>query len=194
MEYTEIIRKRRSIYDLGDKIDFSNEELKYFFEDILNFSPSSMNSQSTKIILLLDDESKKFWEKIKENENAKLRPERYKGFHGAKGTVLFFIDMDIVNKLQEKFPSLKENIRLWAYESSSVIYTNIWNGLMSMGLGANIQHYSAFVEDYVREKYKVAENLKLVAQMPFGKILSTEEEKEKTPMEDLFKMYGGQKG
>lgn len=189
MEYTEIIRERRSVYDLTDDVDISNEELKYFFEDILTYSPSSMNSQSTKIVLLLDEAGRNFWNKVKENARGNVNEEKFKGFINAKGTALIFYDGDIVSKLEEKFPSLKENFIRWAYENCAVVYTNIWNGLVSLNLGANLEHFNPFIESWVNDFYKLPKNFKLVAQMPFGGIISKPEEKKKLSIDEMFRMF-----
>ena len=43
-DYIEIIKKRRSYYNLSEDVDLTNEEIKYLVEDVMNATPSHMNS------------------------------------------------------------------------------------------------------------------------------------------------------
>ena len=85
-DYIEIIKKRRSYYNLSEDVDLTNEEIKYLVEDVMNITPSHMNSETTRIVLLLDDKSKDFWTRVNETFDKSINKEKLHGFYHAKGT------------------------------------------------------------------------------------------------------------
>ena len=58
-------KKRRSIYNLKDSISISDDELESMIAHAVKHVPSSFNSQSTRIVLLLNDNNNKFWDNTK---------------------------------------------------------------------------------------------------------------------------------
>lgn len=187
--YFEIIRNRRSYYNLSEGIDLSNEEVKYIFEDILNTTPSAMNSQPIRVVLLFDDKSKEFWTKVNETYDNKIDKDKFHGFYHAKGTALYFIDDDVVRKMEKDIPSYADRMEQWAEHACAMIQLNAWQGLRDENIGASLQHYNPHIDKWVRELYGLPENFRLVAQMPFGKIEEEPEEKEKASMDKLLKVF-----
>ena len=59
------IENRRTIYKTKTSISISDEELEEMIEHIVKYMPSAFNSQSTRIVLLLNDQHIKFWENAK---------------------------------------------------------------------------------------------------------------------------------
>lgn len=59
-------KKRRSIYNLKDSISISDDELESMIAHAVKHVPSSFNSQSTRIVLLLNDNNNKFWDNTKQ--------------------------------------------------------------------------------------------------------------------------------
>ena len=53
-----------------------------------------------------------------------------------------------------------------------------------LNVGASLQHYNPVIDARVKEIFDIPENFKLVAQMPFGGIVSEPDKKEK---EDIDK-------
>lgn len=53
-----------------------------------------------------------------------------------------------------------------------------------MNIGASLQHYNPVIDDAVKEIFDIPQTYKLLAQMPFGGIVSEPDAKEK---EDIGK-------
>ena len=63
--FSEAIESRRTIYNLEKSISISDEELEKIISHAVKHVPSAFNSQSTRIVLLLNDKNEKFWETTK---------------------------------------------------------------------------------------------------------------------------------
>lgn len=186
--YIEIIKKRRSYYNLSEDVDLSNEEIKYLVEDVMNTTPSHMNSQTTRIVLLFDEKSKEFWTKVNETFDNKIKEEKFHGFYHAKGTALFFIDTDEIKKQEKDIPSYKEYFETWGHHSLAMLQLNLWQALRDEGIGASNQHYNPVIDSWVKDLYELPDSWELTAEMPFGKIEEEPEKKDKKPIEEILKV------
>lgn len=65
MTFDNAMEERRSIYNLKDSISISDDELESMIAHAVKHVPSSFNSQSTRIVLLLNDNNNKFWDNTK---------------------------------------------------------------------------------------------------------------------------------
>ena len=187
--YIEIIKKRRSYYNLSEDVDLSNEEIKYLVEDVMNTTPSHMNSQTTRIVLLFDEKSKEFWTKVNETFDNKIKEEKFHGFYHAKGTALFFMDTDEIKKQEKDIPSYKEYFETWGHHSLAMLQLNLWQALRDEGIGASNQHYNPVIDSWVKEDYNLPASWELIAEMPFGKIEEEPEKKDKKPIEEILKVF-----
>lgn len=187
--YIEIIKKRRSYYNLSEDVDLSNEEIKYLVEDVLNTTPSQMNSQTTRVVLLFDEKSKEFWNKVNETFDNKIKEEKFHGFYHAKGTALFFIDTDEIKKQEKDIPSYKEYFETWGHHSAAMLELNLWQALRDENIGASNQHYNPVIDSWVKEDYDLPDSWELIAEMPFGKIEEEPEAKEKKPIGEILKVF-----
>lgn len=187
--YIEIIKKRRSYYNLSEDVDLSNEEIKYLVEDVMNVTPSHMNSQTTRIVLLFDEKSKEFWTRVNETFDNKIKEEKFHGFYHAKGTALFFIDKDEIKKQEKDIPSYKEYFETWGHHSLAMLQLNLWQALRYEGIGASNQHYNPVIDSWVKDLYELPDSWELTAEMPFGKIEEEPEAKEKKPIEEILKVF-----
>ena len=98
--------------------------------------------------------------------------------------MLYFEDTSVVKKLQEAFPSYKDNFPTWSQHTSAMHQFAIWTMLEDMGLGASLQHYNPLIDDEVRRTWNLPGDWMLIAQMPFGTPTGEPGEKE---FEDLSK-------
>ena len=96
-------------------------------------------------------------------------------FASGHGTVLYFEDTSVVKKLQEAFPSYKDNIPTWSQHTSAMHQFAIWTMLEDMGLGASLQHYNPLIDDEVRRTWNLPDNWMMIAQMLRMKRLSDED-------------------
>lgn len=63
--FLQEIEDRRTIYSTETTISISDKELEDMIEHIIKYTPSAFNSQSTRIVLLLNDQHHKFWDNTK---------------------------------------------------------------------------------------------------------------------------------
>ncbi|HIZ51143.1 MAG TPA: nitroreductase family protein [Candidatus Pseudomonas excrementavium] len=171
----EIYQKRRTQYALGKNLDVSNEQIIELVKEAVRQAPSSFNSQSSRAVILLGEQSELFWELTKEA----LRPlvpadafvnteNKLASFAAGAGTVLFFEDQDVVKGLQEQFASYADNFPIWSEQSSGIAQFAVWTALADAGIGASLQHYNPVVDAAVAETWDIPASWTLRAQMPFG--------------------------
>jgi len=184
--FWDAVIQRRSIYGLSDEKIVSSERITEIVRDAVKHVPSPYNSQSTRAIVLFDEAHKRFWRMTLDELKKVTKPERFGdtekkvdgSFASGYGTVLFFIDKDVVDELAAKFPLYAEKFALWSQHSSAMHQFVIWTALEAEGLGASLQHYSPLVDDAVRAAWNVPKAWQMVAQMPFGKPTMPPGEKE----------------
>jgi len=179
-----IIEKRRSVRMIDNSITLTDGELIKKITSILKHTPSSYNAQSQRIMVLLNNNHRDFWDLVLE-ELRKLVPEdkfsrtenKINNFKSGYGTVLFFDDEATTNGLTEKFPLYKENFINWAREQSGMLQINIWNQLAKHDIGASLQHYNEVIEEQAKVLLSIPKSWKMIAQMPFGNTLEQPNEK-----------------
>lgn len=171
----EIFRKRRTQYALGKNLPMGNEEVIALIKEAVRLAPSSFNSQSSRVVILLGEQSERLWELTREA----LRPmvpadafvnteKKLASFAAGAGTVLFFEDQDVVKGLQEQFASYADNFPIWSEQASGIAQFAVWAALADANIGASLQHYNPVVDDDVAKTWNIPASWTLRAQMPFG--------------------------
>ena len=191
------IKNRRSIYALGDEKIVSEEKIKEIVTDALLHTPSPFNSQSTRVVLLFNEEHRKFWQITLDELKKKVSPEQFEqttnkingSFAAGYGTVLFYEEKTIVDNLCSAFPSYAERFPHWSQHTNAMHQFVIWTALEAEGLGASLQHYNPLIDEEVRKHWNLPESWQLIAQMPFGKVLAPAGEKEFGKIEDRLKIF-----
>jgi predicted oxidoreductase (fatty acid repression mutant protein) len=189
-------QKRRSIYSLSDNIPISDKDVKTMIEECIIHAPSAFNSQSGRVVLLLNDEHKKLWE-IVLTELAKVTPvEKFtatelkiSSFAAGYGTVLFFEDNDVINDLQEQYPLYKEAFPQYSCQSSGMLQYMIWTSLSAVDIGASLQHYNPLIDKAVKKQWTLPQSWHLMSQMPFGKIEKSAQNKTFLPIKNRLKIF-----
>jgi predicted oxidoreductase (fatty acid repression mutant protein) len=193
MNYLDAIIARRSRYALKNTINLPEDKVIEAIKDSIKHTPSAYNTQSTRAVILLGENHKKLWNIVKEALLAKIGAERFvateakidKSFLSGYGTVLFFIDEDVVKEYAEK---ISDNFYGWATESAGMAQMNVWGALSSLGLGASLQHYNPLIDEKTKEAFDIPANWKLLSQMPFGDILSEPGAKTFKDIDELVKV------
>lgn len=183
-QFLSLAETRRSIYALGKEIPLSEDEVIHLIKQAVKQAPSAFNSQSSRILILLGNEHIKFWE-LTRTQLKKIVPEarfqatsdKLDSFSQAAGSVLFFEDQDVVQTLQQQFPSYADNFPVWSEHSTGIAQYAVWLALAEKGIGANLQHYNPLVDEEVRKQWSVPNSWTLRAQMNFGAILQPAGEK-----------------
>lgn len=196
MSFIQELKKRRSIYSLGKDLPISEEELTELVKEVVKESPSSFNSQSQRVVTLLNDEHKKLWT-ITEKALKPLTPEeafpatqgKLASFAQAKGTILFFEDQAVVQHLQEQFALYADNFPVWSEQASGISQSNVWTALAQLNIGANLQHYNPVIDEEVAKEWGIPDNWKLRAQLVFGSIEESAAEKQYIDDKERFIVY-----
>ncbi|MEA5074411.1 MAG: nitroreductase family protein [Eubacterium aggregans] len=169
------IQKRRSIYGLSAESTLSDQELQSLVETAVRHAPSAFNSQSSRVVLLTGESHQKLWNIVLEQLRARVPADKFgpteekiASFAAGYGSILYFEDQDIVQGLQEQFPTYADNFPLWSQQASGILQFIIWTALAQEGMGASLQHYSPLIDADVAEAFSIPKNWKLIAQMPFG--------------------------
>ena len=62
--FSDLQAKRRSIYALGKDVELTNQELIDTIQGAILQTPTAFNSQTSRVVILLDEESDAFWNEI----------------------------------------------------------------------------------------------------------------------------------
>ncbi|MFV0341774.1 MAG: nitroreductase family protein [Anaerocolumna sp.] len=194
--FYDAVKDRRSIYAITKESTISDDKLKELIEDAVKYTPTAFNSQTGRVVLLLNKEHDKLWDntletlrKIVPADQFAQTEEKINSFKNGYGTVLFFEDNSIVEGLQNQFPLYKDNFPLWSLHATGMIQFIVWTALSEEGLGASLQHYTELIEEDVKNNWNLPSHYKLIAQMPFGKPLAGPSDKAYAPVEDRVKIF-----
>ena len=190
------LSRRRSIYALGHTRIVTDFCLEDTLKDCLKNCPTPFNSQSARLVLLLNKNHLDFWNLVLEKvistapigkkESVK---QKINSFAAAYGTILFFEDLSVLEQLQKDFPLYQKNMHDWTYEANGMLQYMIWQALAENEIGASLQHYNELIEDDVKKMLSLPDNWKILAQMPFGSIEKTPAEKTFLPLENRLMIF-----
>jgi predicted oxidoreductase (fatty acid repression mutant protein) len=195
-DFYAAVSGRRSVYGISKEEVVSDEKIQEVIEHAVKHTPSAFNSQSARVVLLLEKEHDKLWDITKETlrkivpaDQFSSTEDKINSFLSGYGTVLFFEDNSIIESLQEKFAIYKDNFPVWSSQSSGMHQYVIWTALEIEGFGASLQHYNELIEAEVKKEWNIPNNWKLIAQMPFGKPVVEPDEKQFQPLEQRIKVF-----
>jgi len=189
MNSVDLFKKRRSRYELTNKLPISEPELEKLIEEVLWQMPSAFNMQSARVVLLLGEKHKTVWQIAHDALKAivpvdKFEPTKQKinSFSAAYGTILYLEDEETIARLQQTFPAYKENFLTWAQQANGMLQFGIWTALAEKNIGASLQHYNPLIDKAVKEKFSLPDAWQLVAQMPFGISVGKDTDKTYVPL------------
>lgn len=195
--FKEALEHRRTYYNISNESLITDAEI----EDIIKFAvkhiPSSFNSQSTRIVLLLGDNHLRLWEITKELLQKIVSPETFAttkakidgSFAAGYGTILFFEDESIIKGLQKAFPLYEKNFPVWSQHTSAMHQLAIWTMLEDVGFGVSLQHYNPLIDEDIMNEWHLSPDWRLIAQMPFGIPTQEPSPKEFKPLEERIKIF-----
>ncbi|KAF2703832.1 Nitroreductase [Pleomassaria siparia CBS 279.74] len=188
--FLQAIQDRRTIYQLNKQAPISDKAITALAKEALLHVPSSFNSQSTRLVVLLNAEHDKFWDGALEILKAIVPADQFastegriSGFKAAYGTILFFEDPEPVNALEKQFPIYAHHFPTWSEHTNAIHQFALWVALEAEGFGANLQHYNPIVDQKVQAEWKVPAEWKLRAQLVFGGKAGEAGEKQFKPVE-----------
>ncbi|KAF1931674.1 nitroreductase family protein [Didymella exigua CBS 183.55] len=171
----EAIKDRRSYYQLNKEAPISDKKIQELVEQAILHVPSSFNSQSTRLVVLLNKDHEQFWDYVIEVLKP-LTPEdkfdgtkqKISGFRAAYGTVLFYEAPEPVEKLRKSFPMYAHHFGDWSEHTSAMHQFALWVALEAEGFGANLQHYNPIIDQKAAEHWSIPLEWKLRSQLVFG--------------------------
>ena len=189
--------ERRSIYALGNELPVEPQAIVNMAERVLLHTPSSFNSQSSRLVVLFGAEHQKLWdiaekkllEAVGDGDFSGTK-QKLDGFRAAAGTVLFYEDNKVVKSLQEQFALYADKFPVWAQQTSAMHQYAMWTELRTLNVGANLQHYNPLVDEDAAKAFAIPDSWELVAQMPFGNIVEPAGEKTYQPVSERMKVLG----
>lgn len=179
MRTTELLKERRTYYQINKDIPVSEEDVIRFVEATTELVPDSFDMKSSRVVLVLGKKHDELWDAIYDAFEGKVPREKIDSFKAGYGTVLYFVNEPTVKALQEKFPLYAANFPGWANQAVGMLQINIWTGFRELNIGASLQHYNPIINDTVRKLFNLSEDWTLNAQMPFGGIVAEPDAKEK---------------
>ncbi|KAI9656672.1 MAG: hypothetical protein M1831_004582 [Alyxoria varia] len=197
--FLDAMKHRHSVYTLNDKQPISDSRLEQIVNDIALSVPSSFNTQTTRLVVLLRDQHREFWNIVKavlrphakDEEGAKKTEAKLDGFANAFGTILFFEDPGPSKAMQAKFPQYAAHFPDWSEHTSAMHQFAFWTALEAEGFGANLQHYNPVVDIPTKQKFDVNLEWQLRAQLVFGGVEGEwPAGKEKKPLSETVKWFG----
>lgn len=195
-DFYTAVADRRTFYGISKESVVSDERIKEIIEHAVKHTPSSFNSQSARVVLLLGENHNKLWDITKENLRKIVPADKFSSteskinsFRNGYGTILFFEDNSIIESLQQQFALYKDNFPIWSQQSSGMHQYVIWTALEIEGFGVSLQHYNELIEADVKKEWSIPNNWKLIAQMPFGKPTAQPDEKQFQPLENRVKIF-----
>ncbi|KAI9846400.1 MAG: hypothetical protein M1837_003991 [Sclerophora amabilis] len=198
MSFFDAVKNRRTIYELDSKSPISDARIREILESVVLHAPSTFNSQTTRIVVVLKKEHEKLWDLIWGVMKATIPADhlthtesKMKTFRASYGTVLFFEDPQPTKDLQSKMPTYADRFPVWAQQTSAIHQYTIWTAFTAEGLAGSLQHYNPLIDQRVKEAWNVPQEWSMVAQIPFGTPIGVPHEKTFLPLEERLKIYGG---
>jgi uncharacterized protein len=195
--FKDALLHRRTYYAIKDQSPIPDSKIEEIVKFAVKHVPSSFNSQSSRVVILLGENHKKIWNitksilrKIVPAEAFKATETKIDGsFLAGYGTLLFFEDQDVIKGLQNSFPSYADNFPIWSQQTSGMNQLAIWTMLEDAGFGVNLQHYNPLIDEEVAKEWNLPTNWKLIAEMPFGTPAQDAGDKEFQPIEERVKIF-----
>lgn len=188
MNTLDALKLRRSYYNLDDKVEVSDEKIVETIEKVTELVPDAFNMKSQRLVIAQKDMHKKLWDGVYESFGGEVSRDKIDTFKNAAGTVLFFYDNKLIEKMKNDYELYKDNFTPWALQANGMLQISIWSALEELGLGVNLQHYNPIIDDMVKEMFDVDKDYVLLGQMVYGNITGPADEKEKEDIKKRVKV------
>lgn len=196
MAFLDQIKQRRSIYTIGNNVSLDQTEVENTIKEAVRHSPSSFNSQTSRVVILFGESHQNFWNIVRDTLKKIVPADAFEGtnnkinsFAAGYGTALFYEDLEVVKELQAQFPLYADNFPVWSEHSSAIAQFATWTALAEKNIGASLQHYNPIIDDEVAIAFDVPSNWKLRAQLVFGSIEAPAGEKTFMDDAERFKTF-----
>ena len=177
MSFLDQIKQRRTIYAIGKNVTLDNVKIESIIKEAIKHSPSSFNSQTSRVVTLFGQSHEQFWTIVLETLRKIVPADAFQGtsdkinsFKAGYATVLFYEDQDVVKALQEQFALYADNFPVWSEHSTAIAQFAVWTALAEQNIGASLQHYNPIVDEEVAQTFDIPASWKLRAQLVLGSI------------------------
>ena len=177
MGIVDALKLRRSYYAINKSLPISEADVVSLIETVTELVPDAFNMKSARVAIALGEKQNEIWDGIYDAFGGKVPREKIDGFKAGAGTVFYFIDEETVAGLAAQFPDYAENFKSWALQANGMLQHSVWSALREVNIGANLQHYNPIIDDLVKRTFGLPAHYTLIAQMPFGGIVSEPEPK-----------------
>lgn len=177
MSIVNALEQRRTYYSLNNELPVSEAEVEELVKHITELVPDAFNMKSARVAVAFGDKHQAFWDGAFDAFGGKVAREKMDSFKAAAGTILYFIDQDVVKALQAQFELYADNFPTWAQQANGMLQISIWSALREKNIGASLQHFNPVVDELAHELLDVPQTWTLVAQMPFGGIAAEPDNK-----------------
>lgn len=188
MNTLDALKLRRSYYNLDDKLEVSDEKIVETIEKVTELVPDAFNMKSQRLVIAQKDMHKKLWDGVYDSFGGEVSKDKIDTFKNAAGTVLFFYDNKLIEKMKKDYELYKDNFTPWALQANGMLQISIWSALEELGLGVNLQHYNPIIDDMVKEMFDVDKDYVLLGQMVYGNITGPADEKENEDIKKRVKL------
>lgn len=188
MSIINSLKERRTYYNINKNLPVSEKEIEEKVKEITELVPDAFNMKSARVVLAFGEKHDQLWDAVYDVFEGQVAREKIDSFKAGAGTVLFLYDEETVKKMQEEFSLYAENFPVWANHANGMLQISVWSMLRELNVGASLQHYNPVIDRKVKEIFDIPENYKLLAQMPFGGIVSEPDKKEKEDIDNRVKV------
>ncbi len=196
MTFSDAMKTRRSVYNLEKKAPIPDDEIVGLVTDAMLHTPSAFNGQSARAAVLFGSAADDLWDitlaelkKVTPSDKFAATQEKIAGFKNSYGTVLYFQDTAVTDKLINAFPLYKNMFPEWAQQENGMLQINIWQSFADHGIGASLQHYNPLIDEAVKARYNIPASWRVIAEMPFGVFAGKPDDKAKQKIEERMKVY-----
>jgi predicted oxidoreductase (fatty acid repression mutant protein) len=189
MEYQKTHNARRSQYALKSVSPVSDDVLIKRLGEALQMAPSAFNGQSPRIVIALGEKHRQIWEITKSTLKAIVPAEKFATtnakltmFEKAYGTILVYDDARVEASLKKQYPTYASRQEEWGEHNVGIAILALWETLVNLGLGANLQHYNPLIDEAVAKLFKVPSSWVLKGELVFGEVAVPADKKENLPL------------
>ncbi|KAJ5486509.1 hypothetical protein N7530_000809 [Penicillium desertorum] len=174
-QYVQLIRQRRTYYSLSDTSPIPDHQIIQTVQDVMRYSPSSLNGRTSRVVVLLVDAHRKLWDMALNILRCVLPAEKWIIYEkklndrkAAYGTLLLYEDRTVLHSLETRVPLFASHINQFSEHNHAILAFNLWTALEMDGFGANLQHFNPYLDATIAAEWKLPPHWTLKAQLVFG--------------------------
>lgn len=173
--FIERLKKRRQVQNLGQKVHLSQNYVSHLITEAINSCPSYYSLQPLRIVILYNQSHHRFWQSVSATERKIIPAQvfaaselKLQQLQAGFGTILFFHDLNVIEKLKKRFPLEAEAITERFTQVLGMAQFAAWTALADARLGARLEHYPLAQKTHL--EFGFNEQWLLQGELVFGSI------------------------